>query len=242
MQTFEGYEGIRLWKEQLAEDVIFCLLFCLFLTFAIMYRAYIQSFLKMIKDAFLLKERQTLFDGVIGRNTFIFRNFMTFQTICLVTIAVVAMGKIFNLIDYTDWRVLLLKIVVVFVVAFLFYQVKQFSYFVLGYVFSDPEKYKLWKTNYNAIFGLWGIFMYIPVLWLVFLKTYVLYPIILFVLLYLFSRFAIIYKTIRIFHSKNFSFLYINLYLCGQEILPLVFLYEGIIYLYNIVETSALWR
>lgn len=242
MQTFEGFEGIRLWKEQLAEDVIFCLLFCLFLTFAIVFRSYVQSFFKMIKDAFLLKERQTLFDGIIGRNTFLYRYFMTFQTLSLISIAVIAIGKIFRLIDYTDWRMLLLKIVAVFVVTFLFYQVKQFSYFIVGYVFSEPEKYKLWKTSYNAIIGLWGISLYIPVLWLVFLKAYVFFPIILFVILYLFSRFAIIYKTIRIFHNKNSSFLYINLYLCAQEILPLVFLYEGIIYLYNIVETSALWR
>ena len=49
----------------------------------------------------------------------------------------------------------------------------------------------------------------------------------------------IIYKTIRIFHRKNSSFLYISLYLCGQEILPLVFLYEGIIYLYNFIESST---
>uniref|UniRef100_UPI003FEF4BAF DUF4271 domain-containing protein n=1 Tax=Parabacteroides distasonis TaxID=823 RepID=UPI003FEF4BAF len=52
----------------------------------------------------------------------------------------------------------------------------------------------------------------------------------------------IIYKTIRIFHRKNSSFLYISLYLCGQEILPLVFLYEGIIYLYNFIESSTLWH
>jgi hypothetical protein len=243
MQTFEGYEGIRLWEEQLADDVIFSLLLCLFVLFAIVFRTHIQSFMKMTKDAFQVKERQTLFDGFVGRNNFIFRNFMTVQAIALATIAIVSIGKIYDWIDYTNGLALLWKIVIVFGGLFLFYQLKQLSYYVLGYVFADPDKYKLWKTNYNAIIGIWGISLYIPVLWLVFVKSYVMLPVFLFLLLYILSRFVIIYKTIRIFHTKSTGFLYINLYLCALEILPLVFLYEGIVYcLYNFVETSALWR
>ena len=96
MQTFEGYEGIRLWEEQLADDVIFSLLLCLFVLFAIVFRTHIQSFMKMTKDAFQVKERQTLFDGFVGRNNFIFRNFMTVQAIALATIAIVSIGKIYD--------------------------------------------------------------------------------------------------------------------------------------------------
>ena len=110
MQTFEGYEGVRLWEEQLADDVIFSLLLCLFVLFAIVFRTHIQSFMKMTKDAFLVKERQTLFDGFVGRNNFIFRNFMTVQAIALATIAIVSIGKIHDWIDYTNGQVLLWKI------------------------------------------------------------------------------------------------------------------------------------
>jgi hypothetical protein len=127
MQTFEGYEGIRLWEEQLADDVIFSLLLCLFVLFAIVFRTHIQSFMKMTKDAFQVKERQTLFDGFVGRNNFIFRNFMTVQAIALATIAIVAIGKIYDWIDYTNGPVLLWKIVIVFGGLFLFYQLKQLS-------------------------------------------------------------------------------------------------------------------
>ena len=130
----------------------------------------------------------------------------------------------------------------VFCVLFLFYQFKQCCYYLLGSVFSDPDKYKLWKTSYNAIMGIWGVSLYVPVLWLVFVGTYVTIPIVMFCILYILCRFVIIYKTIRIFHKKSTGLLYISLYLCGQEILPLVFLYEGIIYLYNFIETSTLWH
>lgn len=242
MQEFEGYEGIRLWEEQLADDVIFSLLLCLLVTFAIMFRSHLQSFVKMVKDAFLVKERLTLFDGFIGKNHFIFRDFMIFQAIALAAIAMIAIGKMYGWIDYTDWKVLLWEVALVFGVLFLFYQLKQFGYFLLGYVFADPEKYKLWKTNYHAIIGVWGISLYVPVLWLIFIKSHGMYPVALFLLLYALSRFVIIYKTIRIFHKKTTGFLYINLYLCAQEILPLVLMYEGLIYLCNFVEISALWR
>ena len=43
---------------------------------------------------------------------------------------------------------------------------------------SDPDKYKLWKTSYNAIMGIWGVSLYVPVLWLVFVGTYVTIPIV----------------------------------------------------------------
>lgn len=130
----------------------------------------------------------------------------------------------------------------VFCVLFLFYQFKQCCYYLLGSVFSDPDKYKLWKTSYNAIMGIWGVSLYVPVLWLVFVGTYVTIPIVMFCILYILCRFVIIYKTIRIFHKKSTGLLYISLYLCGQEILPLVFLYEGMVYLYNFIETSTLWH
>ena len=28
-------------------------------------------------------------------------------------------------------------------------------------MFSDPDKYKLWKTSYNAIMGIWGVSLYV---------------------------------------------------------------------------------
>ena len=131
---------------------------------------------------------------------------------------------------------------IIFSVLFLFYQFKQLSYYLLGFVFSPPDKYKFWKKNYNAIMGSWGMLLYIPVVWLMFVGSKTLAPVILFCIFYFLCRFVIIYKTIRIFHKNNVGFLYISLYLCTQEILPLIFLYEGMIFLYNFIETSTLWH
>ena len=75
MNIFEGYVGIRLWDGQLVDDVIFSLLLFLFIVFSFVFRTNFQLFVKMLKDAFLVKERQNLFDDVIGKSIFFFRNF-----------------------------------------------------------------------------------------------------------------------------------------------------------------------
>ena len=55
MNIFEGYVGIRLWDGQLVDDVIFSLLLFLFIVFSFVFRTNFQLFVKMLKDAFLVK-------------------------------------------------------------------------------------------------------------------------------------------------------------------------------------------
>jgi hypothetical protein len=150
--------GIRLWDGQLVDDVIFSLLLFLFIVFSFVFRTNFQLFVKMLKDAFLVKERQNLFDDVIGKSIFFFRNFMTFQVLFLSSIALIAVGRIYGFVNYAEWQAVLSAIGTVFCVLFLFYQFKQCCYYLLGSVFADPNKYKLWKTSYNAIMGIWSSF------------------------------------------------------------------------------------
>lgn len=242
MDLFEGYVGIRLWDGQLVDDVIFTLLLSLLIAFAIIFRSNFQHFVKMMKDVVYLKERQNLFDETAGKRGSFFRNFMTFQALLLCSIALFSIARTREMVSYVDGKEVLLAITAILGVLFLFYQFKQLSYYLLGFVFAVPEKYKFWKKNYNAIMGAWGILLYIPVVWLMFVGSKTLAPVIMFCIFYFLCRFVITYKTIRIFHKNNIGLLYISLYLCTQEILPLIFLYEGMIFLYNFIETSTLWH
>lgn len=122
MNIFEGYVGIRLWDGQLVDDVIFSLLLFLFIVFSFVFRTNFQLFVKMLKDAFLVKERQNLFDDVIGKSIFFFRNFMTFQVLFLSSIALIAVGRIYGFVNYAEWQAVLSAIGTVFCVLFLFYQ------------------------------------------------------------------------------------------------------------------------
>lgn len=239
---FEGYVGIRLWDGQLVDDVIFSLLLSLLIAFAIIFRSNFQHFIKMLKDVVYLKERQNLFDEAVGKSGSFFRNFMTFQALFLCSIAFFAIARARGMISHSGEKEVIWAITAIFGVLFLFYQFKQFCYYLLGFIFAAPEKYKFWKKNYNAIMGSWGILLYLPVVWLMFVGNKTLAPVILFSIIYFLCRFVIIYKTIRIFHKNNVGLLYISLYLCTQEILPLILLYEGMIFLYNFIETSTLWH
>ena len=53
MGTFEGYVGIRLWDGQLVDDVVFSLLFVLFMCFALVFRTNYRLFLKMMQNVLL---------------------------------------------------------------------------------------------------------------------------------------------------------------------------------------------
>lgn len=241
MELFEGYVGIRLGDGQVADDVIFSLLLALFIFFALVFRANYRLFLKMLRDVVFIKERQNLSRKDAG-NEWFFRHFMTFQALFLCSIGLFAIGRAYGYVNYLKEYTILLSILVLFLLLVLFYWGKQCFYFLFGCVFADKAKYRFWKTNYNAIIGAWGVLLYLPVLWLVFVGASLTVPVVLFVIFYILCRFVIIYKTIRIFHKKSTGILYISLYLCGQEILPLVFLYKGIVYLYNFIEASTLWH
>ncbi|MDR1880328.1 MAG: DUF4271 domain-containing protein [Tannerellaceae bacterium] len=241
MDIFEGYVGIRLWDEQLVNDIIFSLLLAQLIAFSLVFRSNLHLFVKMVKDVFYFRERNSLFENVTG-NDFFHAAFMTFQTMSLCSIAAFIAGKNLGYINYPDLSANLFSIALIFFVLLSFYLFKQSIYHALGSVFIKPEKYALWKTNYNAITGLWGILLYIPVLWLVFVGTQIMIPVALFVFFYVSCRFVILYKTIRIFRFGKTGFLYIILYLCAQEILPLVFLYKGTVYLYNFIDGNTIWH
>lgn len=238
---FEGFVGIRLWDGQWLNDVIFGLVFALFVCFAMVFHVNYPLFVKMLNDLFHLKERQHTF-AVTGGNEWFFRNFMTVQALTLCGICLFAIMRMKGYFDFLHESVSLLVLAAVVGLLFVFYWGKRCFYWIFGLVFTNPEQYRLWRTGYNALIGTWGVLLYLPTLWLLFVESYLNIPVNLFVFLYILSRFVIINKTIRIFHRRNSSFLYLSLYLCGQEILPLFFMYKAVVYLYNYFGSSTLWH
>lgn len=238
----DGYTGIRLSDGQLVNDVIFALILALFVFFSLVYRNNFRLFLKMLQDVQSVKERHSLFLLTSSNESF-FRNFMTFQALLLAGMALFLIGRREGIGGpVMSEGQLLFALAGLFVVIVLYYQLKQWMYFSVGLVFTNRQKYKLWKSGYNAVIGAWGILLYLPVLWLSYVSRYHEVAIWLFIILFILARLLIIYKLIRIFYRKSESLFYLILYLCAQEILPLVFLYEGLVYLYNFIETSTLWH
>ena len=239
---FEGYVGIPLWDGQVLNDLLFTLILSILFLFALTFRFNYRACLKMFKDVIYIKERQSLFEKRVASD-FYFRLFMVFQTLFLCTVFAFSYLYVNGYLTFelTD-KSIFFCIAGIFLVILVFFFFKLFLYSLTGVIFSDTMKYKMWKNSYVAIMGTWGMFLYVPVAWFALWGKYPMIPIVLFIFSYILCRFAIIDKTLRIFHRKNTGLLYISLYLCAQEILPLVFLYEGMVYLYNFIKTSTLWH
>jgi hypothetical protein len=234
MDGFEGYVGIQIGDRQLVYDVVFSLLFGLLIVFAMVFHANSHLFMKMTRDIFHIKDRLSLFED-IGGNEAAFRRFMTFQSLFLFSIAAFLIGQSYGYIpDYQTVEMNLLTIGVIFVFLFAFYLFKQLLYNISGFIFAGTDLYKTWRTGYTASTGFLGVLLYIPVLCISFTEINTETPLLALLFLCLLWRIVIIYKTIYIFNVRGVGFIYIILYLCAQEILPVILLYEGIVYLYNL--------
>lgn len=232
---FEGYVGIHLWDGQQTDDLLLSGLLVFLMVFAFMLHFYPHQFIKLLKDSFSMKRRQSLFDKPVNESR-IFQYFMLVQSIVMCGYILFLFLLRYGYSTAEDIYSILYEASCYTALLAAFFMAKQCLYFILGMVFGDSEKYRWWRNGYNAIIGIWGVTLYIPAIWLILIGIEYKIPIIMFVSLYVFCRFAIIHKIIRIFYTKNKGFFYVSLYLCAQEILPLLFLYKGVMYMYNFID------
>jgi MFS family permease len=238
---FEGYMGIRAGDERLVYDTLLLLVLLLLALFAIIFRIHFPLFVRILNEPFSMKERQSLFDERTRDNPF-FTGFLKFQALFLCALfAYLVYG---NFIGFQNLRLFSNAgmMMIFFGILGFFYLFKQCMYLLNGFVFSEKDNYKHWNATYHNLFCLWGISLYVPVLWLILDHEHPAETMLLFAFIYACFRFTLIYMTVRIFYNKNTGILYLSSYLCAQEIVPLLFLYEGMNYLYNTIEVSTLWH
>ena len=238
---FEGYIGIRLWSGQLIEDALFTVLFVLFLFFAINARLHVKTFLKMFRCVGMLGKTATNTEMSTYYNKG-FSGFMTFQTLLLCGIALFLYAYHEGLLYNLSEKKLVVSVLSFSLLMLVYYLLRRLVYHMLIFTFADAEFNKQWKLYYNSIIGVWGVTLYIPVIGQTFVGNCYYFAVYLFVFLYILCRFAIIYKSIRLFYTKKFDLFYLSLYLCAHEILPVFIMYKGFIYLCNFIEKSALWH
>ncbi len=236
---FEGYVGIRLWSGQLMADVWFTVIFILFLLFAINSRIHVKSFVKMFRYISVGKNKNSEL-SLYNKKSFNF--FMVFQSMLLTSLIFTQEAYYRGYLNNITQKKLFMSLAMTFIVIFGFYLLRRIIYYILIYIFASQNFYKQWIITYNALTGIWGITLYIPAICITFLDNYHFLAIGIMILFYLAFRLAIIYKTTRLFHIKKFDLFYLSLYLCSHEILPLIILLKGFVYLYNFIEKSALWH
>lgn len=120
-------------------------------------------------------------------------------------------------------------------IAMVFYLLQLLVYNIVGQVFADGVATKLWTDGFKASHSLLGILL-VPVVgatmvWPGMCKDLLICAII----IYFCCRITFIFKGFRIFYSNIPSIVYFILYLCSVEIVPLVLLGAGTIYLCKII-------
>jgi len=160
-------------------------------------------------------------------------HFLTFQTLLLVSIFLFSAAVKFSLFLNPDLAFSFLTLGALLALLFLFYLLKRGFYAIYGLIFTETTVGKTIIANYQTLFCVWGIALYLPVFWILLFDTFLILPVIFFIVSYLSFKSVLAFKFFNTFVDKNTGFLFFSLYLCAQEIVPLVFLYQGMIYLFD---------
>jgi len=232
---FERLTGIYLNNDTFSNDLMLVIVILLLSVFAFVFRMNVPLFGKMISNINTGEQRQSIFE-TIEKDSFLFNSFMVFQTILLFSIFIFSFGVKNHYISNPDLRSTLLSIVFLFFLLLIFYLFKQVLYAIFGTVFFEKSTNKIMLTNYQALFCTWGVSIYLPVFWVLLFDTHLFASLIFLIFSYLTFKAVLSFRFFCIFYNKNTGFLFLSLYLCAQEMVPLVFLYEGMVYSYNVMK------
>jgi len=238
---YEGFIGIQLDDFAFSNDTMLVIVLVLLSVFAWIFRLNKPLFGKMISNINAREQRQSIFETT-EKDSFLFNTFMIFQTLLLISIFVYTAAVKYKLFIFPEIGPALLSLLFLFVLFFLFHLFKRVLYALFGIIFIGKSANKMMLTNYQALFCTWGVALYLPVLWILLFDTYLFLSIIFLIISFLVFKTILSIRFFNIFINKNTGFLFFSLYLCAQEIVPIVFLYEGMVYTYNIVETNNLWQ
>ena len=226
-ELFEGYIGVGFDYSRHIHDIIFMMMLGLIR--------------KIIRSLLSVKERQNLFETSMKKNLF-FKAFMKFQMLflCMIFFYLLILEGGYVRVNHLGAALVLMGALLVAI--YVYYLIKQGLYALYGQAFSQDDKYSLWRNGYHSLSYIWGILLYFPTFWLLFDRQHIPCILMFYCALYILYRIAFAYTTIRIFYNKNTGILFLSSYLCAQEIIPLLFVYEGLNYLHNNIDTSTLWH
>jgi hypothetical protein len=238
---FEGHIGTGLNDTSFADDVLLIIILLLLTGFAILFRLNMHFFRQIISSMNTYEHRGSLFEKT-EKDRFFFNMYLVFQSLFLCSIFIMLAGCDYLHIPLSGINNLFPAITIIFLVLLVFYLFKKSIYDIFARIFSEPKARKLLAINCQAIFSIWGILLFIPVLWILLVKDHFFLAYIAFIINYIAFRAAISYRFIHIFLNKNTEFLFLSLYLCAQEIVPLVLLYKVLINLDSIIEVNNIWN
>lgn len=206
---------------------VLCLVIGIFLILAYNSRHY-STFLKHFwSDLWSVRRRD---------DTFSVRTFTeTGMLLSIVLLASVCQGIIINsAITFYKGTTLLStfpEILALSAVSLLYYLWEVAAYSTVGFVFTDKFSCRQWLKGFNASQVLLGLSITIPALFVLFNPDAAAIVVPIGITIYVICRLLFICKGFRLFYDNFGSLLYFILYLCTLEIVPIVLMYRGALFL-----------
>lgn len=220
----------------------FILFFFAFMIVSYVFRTNWRMFGTMLTELFKNKDRNSIFSETTGTEKYS-RVLLCIQASVVLSIlsfcfyygGVYHYGK-----GFVDFWVSIGGGILIFL---FFFVLKSLLYAIVGGTFFRFSTVSLWRKDYVSILCFSGLILFIPALILFFVKLPAVYNLVLyFSASYLIAVLAfILYKTFVLFFKDIRLLFYLFLYLCVQEIFPLLLLIKGIMGFYNFAESNSLW-
>jgi hypothetical protein len=233
MDDFEGLSENYIRSNLFSNDIMLVSALILLSAFAWIFRVNAPLFGKMLSNISAGEQRQSIFNTT-EKDSFLFNTFMTFQTLLLLSIFTFSVAVKFDYFPKPDIGMTWLSLGIFFFLFLIYYLFKMGLYAIFGAVFIENSTNKMIFTNYQALFCIWGVSIYLPVFWILLFDVYLFLPIIFLILSILILKAILVFRFFNIFVNKNTGFLFFSLYLCAQEMVPLVLLFQGLTYIFKV--------
>ncbi len=192
---------------------------------------YPRYFKSLTKNLWNVRTRTNVFDDS-GMNDVRTLGAMSIQAIvyeALLLLSVVMSGGA----GYDSGATVMLAIVMLALTAG-YYLWQILAYRFIGFVFADKGRTEQWMQGFYSSQGILGFLLLIPALLGLFYPASIKIVALISILLYAIARIVFICKGFRIFYHNSFSLVYFILYLCSVEIIPLLFIYRGVVSIHHI--------
>lgn len=220
------------------DDGVFALLLFCFFCITRIYKDSSSFFTENTRLIFSMRENVNLFAQTTIKE-FWFNFVLIFQSILLTSIILFDYFLVSdeNATPQHSFYTITLFIVVIS----LFMSIKYLFYKFVGWLFDIQTKISIWMRTYMIVFEMVGIIAFIPTLILVYSLNLQSLVFSFLVIIFIVSRIILFYRASVFFFQTKVNILYLITYLCSVEIIPYIFLFYFLKYLYKIDLTSLLW-
>ena len=228
-----GMQGVPLPYRIHSEWSVTCLFLICFFVFAHVVKNGKKYIVQHIKALFQRKERSSLFDDAQSTDNGYTVAFPLLTCICYGLFFYDYSVTAFPALAYVTPHEALIGVYIFLSVAYMLF--KWGSYRFVNWVFFEKERGRVWIQTYFDILSALCFILFPLMLFIVYFRPGFAISNVLIAITVLIAKILLFYKGFRNFFSQSYGFLHFILYFCALEMVPLLLLAKGILYMNQIV-------